>query len=457
MLETVQFRRFANFSVLFLTLSVAACGSSHGASHPKAVASGSATPSPTAAAPVHGPTITATAFGMHWLDPTRSTVAKLRFGSLRVVGGNAITWPLLQPTQDTTLSSSNPEVRALDALVATQRSRGVRPMITFGPTPTWIADAGPSCRHVDSTGHDWGTTTCAPLGDVSKPSNPWYAYVSFLAQRYAGKADFEMWNEPSLMNGYNGPLRKLAAMQGVAYGIVHHYGGRLVSASIPFTNGPPTNGYTWLRDFLRSPGGSSYDVLGVHLYPADGAARSGDGPEWSVTTGLTYARKAVADAGVPVRPIWDTEHNVGRVPAHTGYQGTAQGAAMLARTYLLLLSSGVQRVYWYAADDRAWSGTWLFGTDERTLTPAGTAYNVLDRLLVGAVASGCTVSANGLHVCRFRLASGSPMTAMWVPHGTAQAPVPAGAKRTMDVMGSTSSVGAARTVRVTTAPIYFTG
>jgi len=61
-------------------------------------------------------------------------------------------------------------------------------------------------------------------------------------------------------------------MQQSAYNILHSYGEKLVSPSIPFTVGGAT---TWLNNFLHAAGGKSFDITGLHLYPSDAAAKAG--------------------------------------------------------------------------------------------------------------------------------------------------------------------------------------
>src|SRR5207248_2905563 len=170
-----------------------------------------------------------------------------------------------------------------------------------------------------------------------------------------------LWNEPSLHNGYNDSPRTLAKMQASAQKIVHAYGAKLVSPGIGFTDGNPKHGLRWLNTFLHYPGGKSFDIVGFHLYPADAPAKAGYGPEWSIST-LASARSVLRSNGIGGRPLWNTETNVGRLPAHIQFFGT-RGAGMVARTYLLATENNVARTIWYAADDRHWGGTWLENSD----------------------------------------------------------------------------------------------
>jgi hypothetical protein len=309
-------------------------------------------------------------------------------------------------------------------------------------------------------GVDWGTKTCAPQ-DTSV-SGPWGKYVRFLAAHYRGKVRyFELWNEPSLHNGWNSSIATLARLQTTARTILHAYGAKLVAPSVAFTNGSPTNGYRWLKSFLSAPGGKNYDVLGLHLYPNDQAARGGYGPEWAMNTGLMYAKKAVRAAHAPNRPIWNTETNVGRQPAHTGYGDGAAGAAAVARTFVLAIENHVGRTIWYGADDRSWGGTFLEGSDFSTLTPAGLAERNVRNLLVGKAALGCRQprgTRRGAYTCKFGTPRGhQTLLVVWTTGGAKTIHAPKGTKGYYTATGAHGAAARGSAFRVTATPVYLTG
>lgn len=389
--------------------------------------------------------IDARAFGMHLVLYPSPASNEFRYGAVRFNGGDVVTWPLLQPTASTPLDGSNQAVRQLDKMVSDYRARHVEPLIVLGGTPAWAAR---SCAH-----GSWPVETCAPVAYGAR--SPWATYVHFLAMRYRG-VSFEIWNEPNLRNGYNDDVGVLAAMQRTAAAIIHHDSPRalVVSPSLAVTAGAPLQ---WLRAFLEAPGGTAFDVVGVHLYPSDASARAGTGPEWSITM-LTQVQDLLRALRIS-RPIWDTEVNVGRYQyrnttsrAFTG----ADGAAMVARTYLLQLDHGVQRVYWYAADDLQWAGTWLVEPDERTVTPAGAAFNALASLLVGAEPRGCDGGGDLAWSCRFGLPSGQEIDAVWTTAGAVSLPLPKGARRVLDVFGRPAP-RLPRSLQLSAVPQYIVG
>ena len=433
------------------------------------------------------PVVSAQAFGMHWLNSSAHSFPMMPFGSARI-WDDGVTWSDLQPSGPTpnndllglpdgtwTPAAWDPTALArLDNLVNTYVSHHVDPMITLGMTPAWAADTS-GCSHVDSSGHDWGVQTCAPVSTAADGSDPWSVYVKFLAQRYQGKVHyFELWNEPSLRNGYNSPMSRLAQMQQQAQSILHGMGDSLVSPSIPFTEGPKSNptshGMQWLDQFLSQPGGTSFDVIGLHLYPSDAAVKNGVGPEWSIFKALGMstaygALKVLKAHGVAGRQVWATEMNIGCHLAHTGYTDTSAGAAAVARTFVLDTQYRVARTFWYAADERTWGGTWLENSSFTKLTTPGVAERTARNLIVGKAALGCThpkVSstgvARGAFMCRYGTTTGHrTLIAIWTTGSHFTYHAPAGTKAYYTVTGAKHAASKGKAFTITSTPVYLVG
>jgi hypothetical protein len=433
----------------WLTATLAGCTAATPATTvPAAAATSAAHPAAARPAAVRPPaTISARAFGMHYLD-TSHPYPPLPFGTARV-WDMGVTWMDLQPTS---AAWSPAALARLDSIVATFRAHGAQPVITLGMTPTWAAG---SCRYV-VLNVDWGRKTCAPRS--TSATGPWGAYVRMLAKRYSGKVRyFELWNEPSLRNGYNDSIAKLAQMQAVARPIVHQYGAQLLSPSVPLHDG--SNGTKFLDRFLSLAGGKAFDVVNLHLYSAIQIAKANYGPEWTMGQ-LSAARKVLARHGVANRPVWNTEVNVGNQFAHVNFTGTA-GAAQITRTFILNIENRVARTIWYAADVRTWAGTVLVKSDYRTPTVAGSAYRMLRNRLVGGRAYGCSRTVVGTidwrYVCRFHLATGRNMLAVWTTGRAFAFHAPAGTRRLLSVTGSALSARPGRVITVGRTPIYVIG
>jgi hypothetical protein len=315
-------------------------------------------------------------------------------------------------------------------------------------TPSWAAR---HCNH-RKYGQDWGSQTCAPAS-----MSAWTSYVRLVASRYQGKVRyFELWNEPSLANGWNDSVARLAALAKAAQPIVHRYHAQLIAPSVPFTDGGPAHGLQYLDQFLSQPGGKSFDIVGFHLYPTDKIAKAGYGPEWTIGI-LGQAWQVLHRHHVYGKHVWNTEVNVGRTYSHTTFTGWA-GAAQVARTYLLATENHIQRTFWYAYDDRGWGGTWMLQKDYKTLAMPGAAYRTVYKLVVGARPYGCsrtTVGTNKWHyTCRYRLANGQAMHVVWSTGSAFSYRPPRGTKHVYDAIGHGRAI---RTLKVGAAPYYVIG
>lgn len=361
---------------------------------------------------------------MHYLGFGQNPYPALSFGTSRI-WDMGVTWKDVAPTPAAAFTGiGSAGLQRLDAIVATFVRHHVQPVITLGMTPTWAAR---TCTHVVS-GTDWGSQTCAPR-DTSA-SGPWGRYVRGLAKRYQHQVRyFELWNEPSLRNGWNDSMSRLVQLQVTAHRILQSvgYGQQLLAPSIAFTDGAATHGLNFLDRFLTEPGGTEFDVVSLHLYPGDAPARAGEGPEWSMQVALPAARRVLAAHGLADRQVWNTETNVGRRPAGISFVG-AVAAGMVARTFVLGAENGVRRIIWYAADDRSWGGVWLENGDFASLTEAGRAERAVHLMLVGARPTGCAVAQDGAqYTCKFTRRRGSVVTVAWLTHGSSRLHLPAGA------------------------------
>src|SRR3954451_2790415 len=406
-------------------------------------------PTPTSTGLGTGP-ITAQAFGMHYLGYGSHPYPALPFGTSRI-WDMGVTWKDVAPSPDSAFTGTGSTgLQRLDDIIATFARHHVEPVVTLGMTPAWAAR---SCHHV-VRGMDWGSQTCAPR-DTSA-SGPWGRYVRGLAKRYRHQVRyFELWNEPSLRNGWNDSMARLVQLQVTAHHILQSlgYGQELLAPSIAFTDGAPTHGLKFLDRFLSQPGGTEFDIVSLHLYPADAPAKAGTGPEWAMQVALPAARSVLATHGVGNREIWNTESNVGRVPAGVTFSGVI-AAGMVARTFVLAAENGIPQTIWYAADDRSWGGVWLEDSDFRSVTPAGLAERTIERLLVGARPTGCQAQPGGHHACTFSLNGGRQLLALWTTGRSYAARAPVGAKRAYSVTGEGRRLGKA-TIPITSAPTYF--
>jgi hypothetical protein len=101
------------------------------------------------------------------------------------------------------------------------------------------------------------------------------------------------------------------------------------------------------------------------------------------------------DNGIAGKPIWCTE---------AGWLSSSQplsdemSAAYLARSFVLMWASGIQRFYWYAWDNHSFA-LQTTTQDSRVPTAAGRAYATLQAWLVGARMQQCSQDKDGTWVC----------------------------------------------------------
>jgi hypothetical protein len=149
------------------------------------------------------------------------------------------------------------------------------------------------------------------------------------------------------------------------------------------------------------------------------------------------------------------------VATHTGYESGLDGAAAVARTYLLAAENHIDRTIWYGADDRSWGGTWLENDDFRTLSTAGLGYVTVRALLVGKVPLGCSQESAAAHtpyICAFGAASGQKdLLAVWTTGAHSVFHAPNGTTDLVTVTGERRSVIPGSALAITDRPFYLTG
>lgn len=418
-------------------------------------------PVATAQASTTPPAISKYSFGMHFPGYGSHAYPAMGFSSTRI-WDMGVTWADLQPSAPPLLSTTAPwnstALTKLDKIVDGFHSRGVDPVIVLGWTPSWAAD---SCTHVVN-GHDYGARTCAP-SDTSL-TGPWGTYVKFLANRYNGKNGharvnyFETWNEWNLPFGYNDSLSKLAQLQYTAYQAVHAQGQRLLAPSFAITYGYSSVDVNRLGSLLAQSHGTTFDVVNVHLYPTFQYAKSNFGPEWSIRR-LGTVRSVLAKYHVS-KPVWDTEVNVGYAPGKIVFTGN-NGAAQVDRTLILATENHVDRTFWYAADDRGWGGTWLENSDYKTLATPGIAYKFMRGTLTGARPYGCSVKTVGTnkwnYTCRYHLASGKNMLALWTTGSAFYYHGPSGTQYWYTTVGARHAASHSTRLTITHNPVFISG
>ncbi len=246
---------------------------------------------------------------------------------------------------------------ALDAFVGAAAASGRDVVFNFLGTPTW-ASARPS-----EPGHYAPGSDAEPAGvaDIA-------AFASAVCARYLARgtpiAAFEIWNEPKYAGGggvstgnyFTGTPAALAAMARVVYQAVKARDPNALVLSpaptgleFPWVAGD-ASGTDNLERFLSAPddlGGSGrdwVDAIAFHAYSHDGTNNV-----FAIPQMVANVRRCMALHGLAGRPVWITETSA-ITPALDTFVVQHQ-QDYIARTLLLALGCGVERVIWYAWDD----------------------------------------------------------------------------------------------------------
>ena len=250
------------------------------------------------------------------------------------------------------------------AHVATEN--GPSQIYTFGYVPGWAnSSAG----------------VAVPPSDLTSAGSPSFNnFATCLAARYAGTINyFELWNEPYISATWSGTAQQMVYMAKGAYAAIHAANANAVVLS-PNSSGAiwsdATGSYqTYLQEFLADGGGPYFDVLALHLYPADTAPQP---PEYLANM-VAYNQYALAAHSLSTVPIWGTEWSC--TANQSGNCITNSGQTYLAVYYILGWPLGISRMLHYQYDNGgAWSQ--LTGNNQG-LNAAGAAYRAVETWLLG--------------------------------------------------------------------------
>jgi hypothetical protein len=297
-------------------------------------------------------------------------------------------------------------------------------LYTFGRTPDWASsNLQAECSY--------GKGQCAPPKDL----RAWDDFVRALATHAAGRIKYwEIWNEANQPESWTGSLPQLVDMARRAKAIIQAIDPKAVLLT-PSATGKEGPG--WLSAYLDAKGGHSADVIAFHGY-------CGPDPE-NIAVLLEKYKKIAAARGLEKKPLWDTEASWGKSDK---LPSKDERAAYLAIAYLLHLSNGVERFYWYAWDNNEW-GTLARGSQ---VEPAGQALRqVADLMQSATLDKPCTNSAEGVWSCGFTSRSKGKILATWSPRARTIA-IPGGFTRVSNLAGKQGALTG--TVALTPSPVF---
>lgn len=281
------------------------------------------------------------------------------------------------------------------------------------------------------------------------------AYARYGGQvvgRYSGQVKaVEIWNE------YNGAFVRGPAADDRAATYLRtlraaHQEVKRVRPEVKVVGGATAGVPLPYWEKLLAGGALDYmDVLSVHPYRYDDPP---EGLETDIAELVALVKKH--NNGQP-KPIWVTEigwgtqaaENLGKHRIDERVQ-----AQFLVRAYALLLSAGVERVYWYLFRDYNETPMGLVRADDtNSPKPAFNAMATLTRQLRGSVFVARDETSPEIYSLTFRRPSGEAVRVMWSiePRNVAVA----GLTGVMDMLGQ--SLGSGGELQLSESPIFVEG
>lgn len=337
-------------------------------------------------------------FGMHIHEAAANGAwPPIPFGAWRLSDAY-VAWPDLEPQK------GQWRFDRLDKHVASAEEHGVEVLLPLAHSPRWA-----SARPEEPSAY-------RQPGWAAEPRNlaDWRAYVRQVARRYKGRVRYyEIWNEPNTKTLYSGRIESLVALTRAAREELKDVDPGIVVISPSFVE---KDGLKKLDDFLAKGGGRYVDVIGYHFYVIS------EKPE-KMLSFIIRVRQIMEKRGVGAKPLWNTEtgwlisNNRGSVdPTQVGFPRDTpvltpeQASAYVARALILSWSAGVNRLYWYAWDNKAMG---LSEEAGNTLKPAALAYRQIYHWLRGGTINSCRGSDAGIWTCQLTRHGGDRAWLVW--------------------------------------------
>lgn len=295
----------------------------------------------------HGAALAADAamtLGIHVHEPINiGQASQAGYGAIRL-WDSAADWGSLQS------SRGRWNFQRVETYLAESDKAKLKVLWVIGNTPRWA-----SARPKEKCSYG--------LGCAAEPASmqDWRQYVRTIATRYRGRVEcYEPWNEVSFPTDpafttpgaggapghfFSGTAEAMVALARVAYKEIKAADPNACVLSPSFH---PSGHWAEKFDrFLALGGGQYADVISQHFYFRDE-------PEQTVPT-IQAMRRVMGKYAASQLPIWNTEVGVafaGKLKEWPKLSAEELIYSLTLRTYLLNASQGVERVYWYAWDNK---------------------------------------------------------------------------------------------------------
>ncbi len=329
------------------------------------------------------------------------------------------------------------------------QSHNAEILYTIFGTPSWASSGGINSGNPDQLCTvilNSGPGICDPPVDLNSdgtgPNTIFQDFIKALMTHVGpGKIKyFEIWNEPNIRGEWNGTNAQLARLAQDVSTIVKNADP---NAKI---SGPPAVAETanYFDTLLSTTNIGQYlDVVGFHGYPSSTGM-----PEDLIPMVQNY-QVAMASHGVQNKPLFDTEGSWGQ---HQTCTGSCQ-QYFTARWYLIQLSMGVNRVYWFAWDFTDTGD--FYNPNSGQLTLAGSTEEIIHGWAAGSL-FGAISQSGTVYQIPLTSAGGVAELAVWNVAGNSTFSVPSKFQNFQYFKADGSSATAGSTVTIGVAPILLT-
>jgi hypothetical protein len=370
-------------------------------------------------------------FSHNWNQPKESHVPSVPFTGMRL-------WNTGTAWSDIETSKGVYSWARLDSWLAIAGEHDKDVLFTIGNTPVW-AGGGPGLNN--------------PPSDMDSGDELFKAYVTAvvkhsLASKTGHIKYYETWNEPDITTAWSGSQTQMIKLATDLYTIVHS-----LDPSAQVVSPPPSTYNAWMLSYFTAGGYVPMDVIGVHGYPGGKYTEP-----IKIPTLMGHLHDLRTQFNLTQVPVFVTEGSWGNDSTH-GVSGLTndEEIAYVAQMYLFMWNGGMTRFYWYSWDGIQPDGTQGYGqlwTPTGGVKPAGTAYGLLYKWLVGSTTVGtpCSEGTDGTWVCNLTLENKAPARIVWNTNGsTTYSAKPFVSYQTLD--NETVHLVANGTVTINTKPI----
>ncbi len=334
-------------------------------------------------------TTTASFFGIHIKNTTAPlpSTKGMSFGAYRTLGGG-VKWA------DIETSKGFYNFTRLDTWIADAQKSGEDIMFTAYATPHW-ASSDPN--DLSCTDNQNGGGICDAPKDWNTGDQTWIDFITALIN-HVGPGTikyYEFWNEFDVKAECNMTTAQMLQLDQDLYNTVHAMDPKALVTSPSISELISTAPEEVLLPYLLAGGSRYADVVAVHGY--------GGWPPESISDGITTLKSVLSTAGMTGLPILMTEGSWGEqnpIPK-------TEDVAFVGRYYLLILSGGIQKFYWYGWD---FPNVDLLSYGQ--LTNAGTAVQQVMAWTIGQPTPVCS-EVGTTYTCNIGTSQ-----AMWDTNGT---------------------------------------